>query len=161
MVSSDRPMYRSAMFVAIENDKGEYLLQRRVNTGFFDGHYDLVSGHLEYDESCEECAIRETKEECGVEVSPDDLKLVATFQSNFEPNVKYLNLIYRTKKFRGQVKIGEPDKIDEMGWYKPEDFPKKLAVGAQVFLTALREDAVKNYYIDAEGYKEMMGGEYK
>ena len=42
MSSKERPLFRSAMFVAIENDRGEVLLQRRANTGFLDGHWDLL-----------------------------------------------------------------------------------------------------------------------
>lgn len=160
MLSDDRPMYRSVMYVAIQNEKVEFLLQRRANTGFLDGYYDLASGHLEHGESCEDCAIREAEEECGVTIHPDDLELVATFQSTFEPSVKYLNMIYHVKKFSGEPTIGEPNKIDEIGWYKPENFPEKITVGTHVFLMALQEDTVKNYYIDVDGYKSMTCEDY-
>jgi 8-oxo-dGTP pyrophosphatase MutT (NUDIX family) len=153
----ERPLFRSAMFVAIENDKGEYLLQRRMGTGFLDGYYDLASGHLEYGESCETCAVRETKEEYGVDVAEEDLELVATFQSEFEDDIRYLNLVYRTNRFDGEPIIGEPEKIDDMQWFKPEEFPEKLTVGARVFLEAVKDGAVRNYYVDNEAYGELMG----
>lgn len=160
MASSERPTFRSSMFVAIENERGEYLLQRRANTDFLDGYYDLASGHLEYDESCETCAVRETEEEFGITVDPANLELLATFQSDFEPGIKYLNLIYRARTFTGEPRIGEPDKIDHIGWFHPDNFPEKLTIGVRVFLMTRGADAVRNYYIGPDEYKSMMGESY-
>lgn len=160
MSNKERPMFRSAMFVAIENENGEYLLQRRANTGFLDGYYDLVSGHLEYNESCETCAVREAKEEVGLHIAPTDLKLVALFQSNFEPNIKYLNCIYTTNRYTGSPAIGEPKKIDDMKWFAPSHFPEKLTVGTRVFLQSLKSEVIQNYYVDTKSYKELMGADF-
>lgn len=55
------------------NDKGECLFIQRANTGFRDGQYALVAGHLEPGESIEACAIRESKEEAGVTIAPGAL----------------------------------------------------------------------------------------
>lgn len=159
MKGKERPMFRAAMFVAVQNEVGEYLLQRRASTGFLDGYYDLASGHLEYGESCEECAVREAYEEYGIKIQPADLELAAMFQSDFEPNagIRYLNYIYKTGKFMGEPTIGEPDKIDYLGWYAPEQFPENLTIGARIFLRSIGSADVRNYYIDAEQYNAIMG----
>ena len=45
------------------------LLQKRMNTGFMDGYYDAtVSGHIEANESITQAALRETREEIGLEI---------------------------------------------------------------------------------------------
>ncbi|WP_429353002.1 NUDIX domain-containing protein [Paraburkholderia sp. 32] len=44
------------------NGQGECLFIQRANTGFRDGQYALIAGHLEPGESIEACAIRESKE---------------------------------------------------------------------------------------------------
>ena len=33
----------NAVLVALRNEKGEYLLQRRVNTGYLDGFHDFTA----------------------------------------------------------------------------------------------------------------------
>ena len=161
MSGKERQMFRSAVFVAIKNENDEYLLQRRTNTGFMDGYYDLASGHLEHGESCEQAAVREAEEELGLKISPNDLELVATFQSYFEPDINYLNLIFRARKFQGVPVIGEPDKIDHIGWFHPDNFPEKLTPGTRIFLKAIDEGVVGNYFIDADEYFALMGESYE
>lgn len=162
MSSKERPLFRAAVFVAVQNDRGEVLLQRRANTGFLDGYWDLTgTGHLEYGESLEACAAREVSEEAGIVVDAEDLELAAIFQSDFEEGIGYLNAIYRATTWKGDVAIGEPAKIAELKWFHPDNFPEKLTVGASVFLMNLGPVGVRNYYIGSKEYREMMGRDYK
>lgn len=160
MGTQERPMFRAAVFVAVENSEGKYLLQRRAGTGFLDGYYDLMSGHLEYDESSETCGVRETEEESGLVVKPADLELATMFQSDFEPDIRYINYIYKTSKFEGTPSIGEPEKIDHMEWFAPGEFPEKLTIGARVFLMSLGSVSVRNYYIGPKEYREIVGDDF-
>src|ERR1700730_15984845 len=48
----------------------------RRNTGFSDGMYHLPAGHLEDEETISAGAIREAKEELGIDLHPADLHLV-------------------------------------------------------------------------------------
>jgi 8-oxo-dGTP diphosphatase len=61
---------------------GSILLQRRSNTGFEDGNYGPVGGHLEGGESVIQTAIRECREEIGVEVDPASLTVVGVAHYN-------------------------------------------------------------------------------
>lgn len=160
-MSKERSLFRSAVFVAIENERGEILLQRRGKTGFLDGYWDLsATGHLEYDESCDECGVREVLEETGLHIVPDDMMLHAIFQSNFEPGVHYLNTIFRCKRWSGEVASGEPEKIIDLQWFKPERFPDKLTVGARVYVMSRTNTTVKNYYVGRTEFRNMMGYDY-
>lgn len=81
MFPKDRPHYNIAIFVLLKNEKGEYLLQQRQNTSYMNGYWDFsASGHLERGETIRECIVREAREEAGVEVNIDSLKLVHILQ---------------------------------------------------------------------------------
>ncbi|WOE51888.1 NUDIX domain-containing protein [Sulfuracidifex metallicus] len=52
------------------------LLQLRKNTGYRDGWWSVVAGHVEAKESATSAMIREAKEEAGIALRPEDLILV-------------------------------------------------------------------------------------
>ena len=58
------------------------LLVRRCNTGFEDGNYGPVGGHLEGGESIQQASARECREEIGVSVNPSDLKVIGVTHYN-------------------------------------------------------------------------------
>jgi 8-oxo-dGTP diphosphatase len=55
---------------------GCVLLLQRHGTGFEDGNYGLPAGHLEPGESVTHAAIRECREEVGIELEPSDLHAI-------------------------------------------------------------------------------------
>ncbi|HIE41446.1 MAG TPA: NUDIX domain-containing protein, partial [Candidatus Aenigmarchaeota archaeon] len=59
--------------VLIKDNK--ILLSRRFNTGFHDGEYSFPAGHLDGNETLIQAMVREAKEEIGIELKPEDLKL--------------------------------------------------------------------------------------
>ncbi len=55
--------------------ENKILLLRRANTGYEDGNYGLVAGHADGEETLKTTAVREAKEESGVEIDPKNLEL--------------------------------------------------------------------------------------
>ena len=105
-----------------ETDKGtEILLQRRCNTGYMDGKYDMAcSGHLEKGESLSMAIIREAKEEIGIDIQEKDLKLITVIHPYQE---NYINIFFTAKKFEGIPKINEKEKCDDLRWFNIKDLP--------------------------------------
>lgn len=69
-----------------QNDKWQVLLQKRSLTkDSFPGRFDTSSaGHIQAGDEPLESAMRELKEELGVEAKPEDLRFVGTFCIQFE-----------------------------------------------------------------------------
>ena len=113
-----------AVFLVLtrETDKGtEIMLQRRCNTGYMDGKYDMAcSGHLESGESLSMAVVREAKEELGIDIQEKDLQLVAVLHPYQE---EYMNIFFSTKKFEGTPQIIEKEKCDDLRWFDFGNLP--------------------------------------
>lgn len=113
-----------AVFLVLtrETNKGtEILLQRRCNTGYMDGKYDMAcSGHLESGESFLMAMVREAKEELGIEINEKDLKLVSVIHPYQED---YINIFFATEKFEGTPEIKEKEKCDDLRWFDIKKVP--------------------------------------
>lgn len=107
----------------IRNNK--ILLLRRYNTGFHDGEYSLPAGHLDGNESLIKTIIREAKEEIGIELESEDLKLVHVIHRK-EPTEERVNFFFKAKKWKGEPKIMEPQKCDDLKWSEPDNFPDNI-----------------------------------
>ena len=104
----------------------EVVLLRRANTGYQDGKYGLPAGHLEGDESATTGIVREAKEETGVEVNPQHLRLahVCHRLSRNQPGQERLDLFFETEQWLGDPKNTESDKCDDLSWFPLYDLPE-------------------------------------
>lgn len=68
---------RSVVVVCLVTWKGKFLIVRRGNHVIQTGKWCLPCGYLDYDESVEECAVREIWEESGIDIRQysHDMKL--------------------------------------------------------------------------------------
>ena len=131
-----------AAFTFVLNERGEVLLHRRFNTGFRDGEYDVPSGHPEPGEVHEDntydgemlnvTAARETLEEVGLEAEPKDLELFHLITNEGEtPGKPYLYLFFRVAltACKGEARIMEPEKCDDLGWFAVDQIPEATCGG--------------------------------
>jgi len=125
MSNNGRLQVVPSVFVAIVKD-GQVLLIRRQNTGWLDGYYDLPAGHLEDQEMLKDGASRELKEESGVEVKPEDLRLIHVHQNHHRPETPHYGFIFQANKWRGEPSLVEPEKSDDIGFFDLDNLPKKI-----------------------------------
>ena len=97
------------------------LLQLRQNCSF-SGHWGFVGGHLDGDEQIVSAAIREVKEEVGVDVCPNDLILKTICHSN--KGVEYLQFYFECVNWKGKIENKEPDKCERLDWYPLDGLPE-------------------------------------
>lgn len=109
----------------IVRKSGKILLLKRHNTGYGDGLFTLPSGHLENDEGLGEAAVREIKEEVGLEIKKDDIKLKLVMQRNEPKQPKYIDFYFLVKNWSGYPKNCEKNKCSQVTWFPESKLPKK------------------------------------
>lgn len=109
--------------------EGNILLQKRSeNCRDERGRWDCGSGSMEFgEESFEQALCREVKEEYGVEPIEMRLKKIRNVVREHEgQKTHWVALVHAVKIPRGQEKIGEPDFMDEIRWFRHDDLPDPL-----------------------------------
>jgi len=98
----------------------EVLLHRRIGTGYMDGYWALVAGHVEPGESCLVAAIREAREEVGVTVAPEALQPLCTVHrtdGSDRPIEQRADFFYLAEQWAGEPTRREPDKSAALEWF--------------------------------------------
>ena len=115
---------------------GQTLLSRRYNTGYADGLYHCVSGHLEDQESVIDGVIREAKEEVGITVDPQDLRCVHVMHQRSEGNGR-VGFFFQADRWQGEPTNLEPDKCDDLSWFPVGQLPQNMVPYPAVGLAAI------------------------
>ena len=109
------------------NKNGQTLLLKRQNTGYHDGDYSLVAGHVDPGESFTTCMVREAKEEADITINPDDLTVAHTMHRKSKSDgSERVDIFFTTKKWHGKIKNCEPHKCAELTWFKPNKLPENI-----------------------------------
>ncbi|UQV20108.1 nucleotide triphosphate diphosphatase NUDT15 [Vibrio sp. J383] len=104
--------------------EGRVLLGERI--GSHGAHtWATPGGHLEWGESIEECAKRETLEETGLVVSAFE-KLTFTNDIFEKENKHYITLFFVASDASGEPQVAEPDKCKQWKWFKLDELPEPL-----------------------------------
>lgn len=125
----DRTLLVAASYVVLRRRgerSDEVLLQRRAGTGYMDGWWAVMAGHVDPGESVHEAAVREASEEAGVVVPPDALRPLTALH-RFErtgPQVEQrIDLFFEATSWSGEPTLREPDRADAMRWCPLDDLP--------------------------------------
>lgn len=101
--------------------EGRVLLLRRYNTGYEDGNYSVVAGHVESGEELKAAMVREAREEAGIRISPSDLEVVGAM--HVKTDKEYISFFLKASAWVGDVTNMEPDKCDDLRWFGIDDLP--------------------------------------
>lgn len=122
-------------------DGSRILLQLRAGTGYRDGHWATLAGHVDPGESAHEAAVREAQEEAGIVVDPADL-VPLTALHRFErtgPQVEQrADLFFLTRRFTGEAGLREPDKAARMAWFELDALPEPMVPHEAAVIAAWR-----------------------
>lgn len=116
--------------------KGKLLLHKRSKKCRDEKEkWDCGGGAMKFGESFESCIKREIKEEYCVKAQK--LKLVginSVIRKNNKEKTHWIAVVYAVLVNPKQVKIGDFEKMDDIGWFFPNKLPKPLH---SMFLTHL------------------------
>jgi len=113
-----------ASAVIITEDNKILLVKKKCHP--FKGDWSLPAGFIEYDESPEECAIRETKEETNLDVRLT--KLFNVYSGSDDPRTKAILIVYLAQVISGNLKPG--DDAAEAFYFSFDKIPSNIAFAA-------------------------------
>jgi 8-oxo-dGTP diphosphatase len=100
---------------------GRIMLSRRANTGYQDGKYSMIAGHVEDRESVWEALIREAREEAGMSLSSNMLKMLHIGHRQ-DIDREYIDF-YIAADTKEEPRNLEPQKCDELKWFGLDSLP--------------------------------------
>ncbi|MGD1992785.1 MAG: NUDIX domain-containing protein [Anaerolineae bacterium] len=103
---------------------GQVLLLRRYNTGYEDGNYSVIAGHLNGNEEVKAAAIREAREEAGIEIDPSDLHVVGVMHRRSDD--ERIDFFLAASHWSGRIVNREPHKCDRLAWFDLGDLPDNV-----------------------------------
>lgn len=102
---------------------GKVLLGKRKGS-HGEGEWASPGGHLEYMEGFEECARRETKEECDIEIKNVRFQFLANLIKYAPKHYAHIGLIADWAS--GDPRVCEPEKCEEWKWFELSELPKQM-----------------------------------
>ncbi|HEK1031310.1 TPA: NUDIX domain-containing protein [Proteus mirabilis] len=109
--------------VIIVNEKGEVLLGKRC--GKHAPYWSIFGGHVDPEETFEQCAIREIEEEIGITIPTPEVIGISNNLQTYQLEGKHTVSICMIAQYQGgEPKLMEPDKCSELRWCSPDDLPE-------------------------------------
>jgi 8-oxo-dGTP diphosphatase len=111
--------------VLIVKDNNLLLMKRTGSHG--EGTWSPPGGHIDFGETPEETAIRETREEVGIDIT--DVQFVAITNDVFPKEGKhYITVWMRGRHTGGQPKIASERELTEVDWFPLHNLPSPLFI---------------------------------
>ncbi|MBU1204900.1 MAG: NUDIX domain-containing protein [Nanoarchaeota archaeon] len=116
--------------IVIKDNK--VLLGKRKNS-HGEGSWCFPGGHLEFNESLENCAKREVLEETGIKIK--NIRFETITNDIFKDEEKhYITIFMLCEHDSGEAKVMEPGKCEKWDWFEWNNLPEPLFLPIQSLL---------------------------
>jgi len=110
--------------VIVLNHKNQFLMGKRKNS-HGEGTWGLVGVHVDFGETLEECAYRETLEETGLELG--SIKVLSVATNFFEDKSKHYVTVFLIGRISGgELELKEPHKMESWEFFDWQAMPEPL-----------------------------------
>ena len=100
---------------------GQVLLLRRANTGYEDGNYGVVAGHLDGGEEVAAAVVREALEEAGITIAREAVEIVGVMHRRSAE--ERIDFFVTARDWSGEIENREPHKCDDLAWFDLDALP--------------------------------------
>ena len=124
------------------------LLLRRFNTGYEDGNYSMIAGHVDSGETFTQCIIREAEEEAGILLKHEDLKVAHVMHRNSDSlkNNERVDVFFVVEKWEGEIINKEPHKCDDLSWFDLNSLPENVIPYIKQAIEAIKNNIYYSEY---------------
>ena len=105
----------------------EVLLLQRASTGYHDGEYSVIAGHVEENETFTDAVLREAKEEAGIILDRDKIQVVHIQHRKSDlDDSERVHAYFIATEWEGELKNTEINKCTELSWFDINNLPKNM-----------------------------------
>lgn len=142
----------------LRNDRKQIFLLRRYNTGWRDGWWTAPAGHVDPHEGPTAAALRELKEEAGVEVRTEALsEPLIYFYPSDDMTTERVSLFFEVNTSGVTPMNAEPEKADRGEWFDLDRLPEKIVPLLRRALVDLHEGTrYSERYYDSNNHPELL-----
>lgn len=127
--------------------RGDTILLGQRKSSHGTGEFGGPGGHLEQNESFEECVMREFAEEAGSEIKISDPEFLCVTNLRKYPPKHYVDIGMVAEWKSGTPMVGEPHKLESWNWYPMDKLPKPLFGCMENYIEAYKTG--KKYFPEA------------
>lgn len=125
------------VYLVLEKDN-KLLLGLRDNTGYMDGLYGLVAGHVEENESATQALVREALEEAGLIIKPEKLYTIHIMHRKTTRN--NIDIFMGCQSYEGEPTNMEPHKCKELKYHAPDAVSNDIVPYIKLALENIRNN---------------------
>lgn len=134
----DKQHPRVGIGIMIFRDGKVLMGKRKSDLGL--GDWAFPGGHLENGESLIECAIRETREETGIEITNINLLLLGNIPSTYASH--YVAVGFSADWKSGEPAVLEPTKCERWEWCNLSNLPEPLFLPTKMIIDAYQSGKI-------------------
>ena len=109
------------VMIFMQNEKGEFLLQKASKEK--DGLIATTGGHVTFGDTSLETAIKECKEELGIEFAPDDIQFVGT---EVWKRCCLMDIYYTNKTINIDDITLQKEEVEFIKWYSTDEIEELI-----------------------------------